>query len=99
MQVSLLPPRTIHRNDISTSRYNAERTLCHPFETRLAGEWTGRGSVEKKRRRKKKKGKKKLSAPTELPMIQGGPFSFDNGYLLFDNVSKTFPRASFPRLF
>lgn len=73
MQVSLLPPRTIHRNDISTSRYNAERTLCHPFETRLAGEWTGRGSVEKKRRRKKKKEKKSYQPPPNYQWSRGDP--------------------------
>lgn len=82
MEVSL--PRTIHRNDISTSRYNAERTLCHPFETRLAGETAG-GTWRKKREKKKK-----LSAPTELPMIQGTLFLRQRLFIIrqrFENVS------------
>lgn len=66
MEVSL--PRTIHRNDISTSRYNAERTLCHPFETRLAGETAG-GTWRKKRGKKKK-----VISPHRITNDPGDPF-------------------------
>ena len=91
MQVSLLPPRTIHRNDISTSRYNAERTLCHPFETRLAGEWTDRGSVEKKGGGKKKKRKKKVISPHRITNDPGGTLLLRQRLFIirqrFENVS------------
>lgn len=54
-QVALF--RTIHRNDISTSRCNAGRTLCHPLKRGRSGR-AGRDRV------------KKLSEPpTELPMM------------------------------